>query len=220
MFEKGNPMRGITIATLAMLGATMAPVPAIASGDTAPPSTPGNFRVTELSHTWLRLAWNASTDNSGSVRYEVKLDASDQWTASTIETVHGFGGLEAGTSHTASVRAFDNAGNASQPVSVNFTTLPRTSPPPAAPSNLRAVVSGGVLRSIAWNAVSGATSYALYSGQNVVTWTSGTSVNASSLVQECLVDPGSTHTLTVQAWAPGNYPGAHSAPLTVTFPSS
>jgi hypothetical protein len=37
--------------------------------DRTPPTTPANFRVTEVSPTSVSIAWNASSDNSGSFVY-------------------------------------------------------------------------------------------------------------------------------------------------------
>ena len=47
---------------------------AAATRDRTPPTTPTNLRYTSLSQTSVTLAWNASTDNSGSVTYTVYKD--------------------------------------------------------------------------------------------------------------------------------------------------
>ena len=44
------------------------------TGDKTPPTAPTNLRVTSLSHKSVTLAWDASTDNSGSVTYSVNKD--------------------------------------------------------------------------------------------------------------------------------------------------
>ena len=43
--------------------------PAAAAPDRKAPTTPGNFRVTGVTPYFAHLAWNPSTDNSGTVRY-------------------------------------------------------------------------------------------------------------------------------------------------------
>jgi chitinase len=42
--------------------------------DRTPPTTPTNLRVTSLSHKSITLAWDPSTDNSGSFSYSVNKD--------------------------------------------------------------------------------------------------------------------------------------------------
>lgn len=205
---------------LALPLVVLAPAPAQAAGDTTPPTTPANLRVDALSYTWVTLAWNASTDNSGAPMYEARIDSIPLSSVRTFETRQGFGGLDAGVRYTASVWAVDLAGNRSAAVSVTFTTLPRTQPPPAAPANLRPVFVNGVLHSIAWDATPYSTpvSYQLFSGANSVFATWGTSVTTFELLNYACLDPGSTHTFTVQAIAEHNYLSEHSAPLTVTLP--
>ena len=66
-------MKVVTCATLlafALLApaATAAPRP---PRDTTPPSTPTNLRVVAATDDSLTLAWNASTDNSGSIHHYV-----------------------------------------------------------------------------------------------------------------------------------------------------
>jgi hypothetical protein len=183
------------------------------------PAAPTNLRVVEVSFTWVKLAWNAPT--GGARTYDARIQPG-LWHAHTIETGQSFGGLEAGTAYTASVRTVNAAGGLSEPVSIGFSTLRRTQPAPEAPANLRPVVAGGVVTGIAWDAVSYTAPlfYALHSGPNVLLWTSSTSVTSFQLIHlECAVEPGSTHTLTVQAWTGDNYASPHSTSITVSFGS-
>jgi hypothetical protein len=206
----------IGVVALTPAAATAAPT------DHTAPTVPTNLHVQTISFTWLNLAWNPSTDNSGTVMYDVKIDTPDNLRQErAFTTSQSFGGLEAGTTYTAELRAVDLAGNHSAPVTIQFTTLARTTPPPTTPTNLRGVYVNGTLTSIAWDrSDSTARSYLLYSGTGVIHSDSATSVSIRDLVYvDCAVNPGGTYTLTVQAWAADNYPSGLSAPLIVTIPS-
>ncbi len=218
--------RRLLVGALAMAAAlpiVLTASPASAGVDVTPPTAPTNVRVSTLSFTSLTLAWNASTDNRGAPTYIVKIDVPPGlWQSQTIALTESFGGLRAGQAYQASVTAVDAAGNRSAAVPIQFTTLAWTQPAPAAPANLRAVLVGGRLHSIAWDAPArtGGFTYALYSGPNLLVWSGTTDFTIDRLVNhECAVDPGSTHSLTVQAWDRENQPGALSAALTVTIPS-
>lgn len=216
-----NRRQGLASLVLMLLPfmAMLAPGPALAVGDTSPPTTPTNLRIAALSYTWVTVAWNASTDNVGPPMYEARIDSIPLSNVRTFHTSQGFGGLQAGT-YTASVWAVDLAGNRSATVSINLTTLPRTEPPPAAPTNLRPVYVNGALHGIAWNPTEYSTpvSYQLYSGPNSVFAAWDTNVTTFELLNYARLDPASTHTFTVQAIAEHNYLSEHSAPLTVTLP--
>jgi hypothetical protein len=106
--------------------------PVSTTGDTTPPATPANFRLTEVTATGPALAWDAATDNVGVAGYDVYLF--DGWYTSTLL------GTTAGTSITVPfgssstgmryyyARARDAAGN----VSIATTTVqaPTTTTPP------------------------------------------------------------------------------------------
>ncbi len=203
------------------LVAALMPTPASAAQDTTAPTAPTNLRIETVSFTWVRLAWDPSTDNAGAPMYEGRINAAGFPTGSrTFDTSLAFGGLEAGRTYQASVFAVDQAGNQSPAVPIQFTTLARTGPPPTTPANLRGVYVDGELSSVAWDASShsSAVSYQLYSGPDSVFATSGTSVSAFQLLHHVCLDPGSTHTFTVQAIGADNYLSGHSEPVTVTLP--
>ncbi len=188
--------------------------------DHTPPTTPANLHVQSLTFTAVTLAWDASTDNSGTVMYDVTLNPGNL-SDRAFDPTQSFGGLTAGTSYTASVQAVDLAGNTSAAVSVQFTTPARTLPPPTTPTNLRGVFTDGVLQGIAWDPSQHATpvSYILRSGDTVFHTGAATSVSVFTLeFVDCAVNPGGTYTLTVQAISADLDLSARSAPLTVTIP--
>jgi chitin-binding protein len=204
--------------------ALLTPSAALAATDHKPPTTPTNLHVETVSFTWATIAWDASTDNSGWVTYEATIDLpTGPYTQRDLNTSQGFGGLEAGHTYTVSVKAVDFAGNASASVSVQFTTLPRTGPPPTTPTNLRGEYVDGVLTAIAWDpsVFAGGVSYVLYARNSPLTATSQTRVTIHDLVYyDESVNPGGTYTMTVQAWGQDNYLSGFSEPLTVTIPQN
>jgi hypothetical protein len=205
---------------MAVLGTVL--VPGVAAADTLAPSAPANLRIQNLSFTSVTLAWSPSTDDSGWVMYEVQASAQSRsllrfGSTGPSKTI---GGLTPGLTYTASVVAVDGSRNTSAPVSILFTT-PVDSTPPTTPSFLRAVTANGVVDSISWGASSdsSAVQYVLRSSGNRIFGTSKTSVTVSELLDLCVVAPGSTHTLTVEALDVHNNVSGRSGPVTVTFPS-
>lgn len=212
---------GLALAACAVL-VTPAAATAAARPDRVAPTTPTNLRLESVGHTWVSLAWNPSTDNSGTVFYDVTLQsAGGSLQERAFGPTQGFGALTPGATYTGSVRAADLAGNTSATVSIQVSTPARTLPPPTTPTNLRPVFVGGVLDRIAWDASTHGTSvsYLLLSGDTVISSVSTTSVSIFQLIHiDCAVEPGGTYTLTVQALSADNDFSARSAPLTVTIP--
>jgi hypothetical protein len=130
-------------------------------------------------------------------------------------------GLTPGLTYTISVVAVDGSRNKSAPASLRFTT-PVDSTPPTTPTALRAVTDDGILDSIRWNASADGSPvrYILRSNGNRLFGTQATSVTAFELLYlDCVVQPGSTHTLTVEALDANDNVSSRSRPVTVTFPN-
>jgi len=85
------------------------------SGDTQPPSVPGNLRVTGQTDTTVALAWNAATDNTGVTGYRVNRISGSTSTpvGTTAGTSFTVTGLTASTTYAFSVTAQDAANNSS-----------------------------------------------------------------------------------------------------------
>ncbi|MEV0794350.1 PQQ-dependent sugar dehydrogenase [Kribbella sp. NPDC050459] len=82
------------------------------SGDAQPPTAPGNLRSTGVTASSVSLAWDASTDNSGSIAgYDVYQGTAK--VASTGSLTATVTGLAANTEYTFTVKARDPDGNAS-----------------------------------------------------------------------------------------------------------
>ncbi|MFK4086449.1 PQQ-dependent sugar dehydrogenase [Kribbella sp. NPDC020789] len=82
------------------------------SGDTQPPTAPGSLRSTNVTANSVSLAWNASTDNSGSIAgYDVYQGTTKVATTGSLTTT--VTGLTPSTDYTFTVKARDPDGNAS-----------------------------------------------------------------------------------------------------------
>ena len=91
------------------------------SGDTQPPTAPGNFRTTSVTANSVSLTWNASSDNSGSIAgYDVyQGSAKVSTTNSLTATVTSLAPDTAYTAYTFTVKARDpDASAASNAVTV------------------------------------------------------------------------------------------------------
>jgi len=111
--------------------------PVATTGDTTPPATPANFRLTGVTATGPALAWDPATDDVGVAGYDVYLF--DGWYTSTLlgSTTGTAITVPFGTSSTGMryyyARARDAAGNvsiATTTVQAPTTTTPPPPPPP------------------------------------------------------------------------------------------
>jgi chitodextrinase len=140
----------ICVATAAALGGL---VPAASgAGDTQPPTTPTNLRVTETTPNSVSLAWDPSTDDSGSVFYRI---IQDDFTYPVIDWVSGTSfvvyPLTPATTFRFRVSARDRSGNVSGlSNTVTATTGPEDTTPPSTPQNLRVTGTSGDSVSLAW----------------------------------------------------------------------
>jgi chitinase len=123
-----------------------------AAGDTQAPTAPTNLRATAATSSSVSLAWNASTDNVGVVRYDVLQNGTKVGGgAATSFTATGFA---PNTSFSFTVRAADAAGNLS---ALSNQITARTQPAadtqaPAAPANLRVTIVTSTSVALAWDA--------------------------------------------------------------------
>ena len=200
---------------LLVLAFTASPV--LAANDRKPPTTPTNLRVTGMTPYTVSLAWNPSTDNSGSVTYTICCAnvSSETFPGPASSRVYR-AGLEAGRSFTLFIVARDAAGNYSKQSNTVTFTLPRDTTPPTKP-----VVSvtdvGATHISLAWSSVE--------DGPNV--WFN-VSMNGSSVVQGSRntsgnfgpLQPQTTYTFTVQASDFAGNVSPVSDPVTVTTEAS
>jgi chitinase len=144
-------LRAATICVAVALGGLT--TTAWGSGDTRPPTTPTNLRVTAVSPNIVSLAWNPSTDDSGSVFYRIIQDdfyTVIDWHSGTTASLYP---LDPGRTFTFRVSARDHSGNASGlSNAVTVTTEPEDTTAPTTPGNLRVTGSTSTSVSLAWDA--------------------------------------------------------------------
>ncbi len=169
------------------------------TGDKTPPTTPTNLRVTSLSQTSVTLAWDASTDNSGSFTYSVNKDGQG-FTVPQGQTSYTIDWLSAGRTYTFYVTAVDSSLNTSGKSNIlPVTTPPDTEAPPA--PTLSGVVKGPSQVRLEWNRVEDDTStfvtYRIFANGAQITqhlnWYGETTVVLRHLT------PSTTYAFTVKA---------------------
>jgi fibronectin type 3 domain-containing protein len=150
--------------------------------DTTPPTAPATLSATPVSTTQINLTWNAATDNVGVTGYRVeRCQGASCSTFAQIATPSATNfsdtGLTASTNYSYQVRAVDAAGNPGPYSNVaSATTLP---PAPVAPTGVSAT-PGNAQAILSWPAVTGATSYNVYSSATSPVTTGGTKTTVST----------------------------------------
>jgi chitodextrinase len=136
----------ILVVLVSLFGAT----PVLAARDRTPPTRPTNLRVTALSSYNVSLAWNPSTDNSGTFSYKVVVSDGSTYTVPQTQTTFNKFVAPLGT-YSFYVYAVDAAGNRSQRSNtVNPTPPPDTIAPTAPVLSLTGV--GPTEISLEWTA--------------------------------------------------------------------
>jgi hypothetical protein len=205
---------GGIIVTLA-LGASLA---SAAPPDRIPPTTPTNLRVTGTSDYSVSLAWNASTDNSGSWYYKLVSSAGVTVNVDRTRTSHSFTtGHAAGSTYLFYVYAVDGRGNRSPNSNTVTATLLPNGTLPSAPV-VSATDVGPTHISLGWTVPFDA-------GPPVRYWVywNGQLVSIGQQTTTFTVyytEPQSTHSFTVQARDGRARFSPHSAVLSVTTPPS
>jgi len=186
--------------------------------DTTPPSVPTGLAATAASAAQINLSWNSSTDNSGVVAgYKVYRNGTQVGT--TANTSYQDGGLNASTSYSYTVAAYDPIGNTSaQSTSASATTMADTTPP-TVPSGLVATAISSSQINLSWNASTdpgGAVAgYKVYRNGTQVGTTAGTTYQENSL------NASTTYSYTVAAYdGVGNTSAQSSSASATTQPSS
>lgn len=106
--------------------------PALAAGDRTPPTKPTNLRVTSTTSYQVLLAWNPSTDNSGTFSYRVVVSNGATYTVPQTQTTFTLFVAPIGT-YSFYVYAVDGSGNKSQRSNTVSATPPPDTTAPSAP---------------------------------------------------------------------------------------
>jgi chitodextrinase len=111
-------------AVLVMLVSIFGTSPALAARDRTPPTKPTNLRVTSVTSYNVSLAWNPSTDNSGTFSYRIIVSDGATYTLPQTQTTFSYIVAPLGT-YSFYVYAVDGSGNKSQ----RSNTVSATPPP-------------------------------------------------------------------------------------------
>ena len=184
-------------------------------GDRKAPTTPGDLRVTGVSAYSVSLAWNPSTDNSGTVRYTICCaEANSQSFEGPASTVVYTAGIRPSRSFSLRIWAIDPSGNWSKPSNeVTFTTPADTTPP----TTPRVSVTGLGPTHVALHFSSvdeGPLWYNVFvNGAPIL------NLSPSDSVVIPLLEPETSYTFTVRARDFANNQSAASEPVTATTPA-
>ena len=206
------------IATIFALALSIFSVsPALAAGDRKPPTKPSNLRATLVTPHNISLAWDPSTDNSGSFSYRVWVSWGSTTSLPQNQTAYSVGVVPA-NSYSFYVYAVDGSGNVSQRSNTLTVTTPADTIAPTAPTVSLAGVNPTEV-SLQWTASTDDGLHIRYqvlvngSPSGVETW------NVFAAVVPGLT-PDTTYEITVQARdLYGQNVSAPSNTLTVTTPA-
>jgi chitodextrinase len=174
-------------------------VAAATQGDRTPPTTPTNLRVMSVSHKSVTLAWDPSTDKSGSFSYSVNMNGLS-FTVPQTQTTYTITSLSAGQTYSFYVTAVDKALNQSGRSNTVTVTTPRDTTPPTTPQ-LSGTLGGPSQVSLTWTRstddLAWFVGYRIFANGALVTehvnWYGETSVVLRHLT------PATSFTFTVQA---------------------
>ena len=142
--------------------------------DITAPSVPTGLTAAAVSSSQIDLTWNASTDSSGIVAYNIYRDGGTTLVGSTASTSYSDTGLSDSTTYSYAVRAFDlsgNISNASSSASATTQSVPDTTAP-SAPTGLTATAVSSTQINLSWSASTdnvAVTGYKIYRGGALVT---------------------------------------------------
>jgi chitodextrinase len=122
----------VAVAILIVLMSVFGASPALAAGDRQAPTKPTNLRVTSLTSYQVVLAWNASTDNSGSFSYKVVVGNGAIYTLPQTQTTFTAFVVPNGT-YSFYVYAIDGSGNKSSKSNTVSATPPADTTAPTPP---------------------------------------------------------------------------------------
>jgi chitodextrinase len=177
-----------------------------AAADRIRPTTPTNLRATAVTASSVALAWNPSTDNSGSLTYTVReVNSGQTRSVAQTPTTYTWTGLQAGRTYRFVVFARDAAGNQSS--NSNTLTVSTPLPPPTAPANVRVTSVSYTSIALAWDAVPGASHYHVQVGSHLYSTLAAPSYTLNGL------NPNSSYVVSVRMGGPSY--GPWSTPITV-----
>jgi chitodextrinase len=127
-FSRAAKVAAILVVLVSMFSTS----PALAARDRTPPTKPTNLRVTSLTAHNVTLAWNPSTDNSGTFTYQVWVSYGYTHTVPQTQTTFSLGVVPNST-YSFYVYAVDGSGNKSQRSNTVTVTVPPDTTAPTSP---------------------------------------------------------------------------------------
>jgi chitodextrinase len=205
---------------LILLALLLSPSPVLAAKDRSAPTTPTNLRVTATTTTTVTLAWNPSTDNSGSVRYRVQM-VSTSLAMETTQTSLTWTSLSTNRTYSFYVFAVDRSGNRSGNSNTVTVTTQADTTPPTTPELSGSVLSPSQVR-LTWTAATDDTQWWSLTYQVFVNGSPATHVNhdGERAVRIRHLAPATTYTFTVQARAVSGTTSLSNPVTLTTEPSS
>jgi len=122
---------------------------AAAAPDTAAPVMSGTIGITGVTTTGATLSFQTATDNVAVAGYEYSINGGTSYVNAGLSRSFAISALIAATTYPVRVRAYDDAGNRSTPLSASFTTLANEPPVEIAidaskiPASRKVVFPGG-----------------------------------------------------------------------------
>lgn len=206
---------------------------AAAKADRSAPTAPTNLMVTAVADTSINLKWTASSDNSGSFSYRVKITnlANSAYnslaTVSQSQTTYTAKFLSTNSPYTFVVYAVDASGNKSNDSNLASASTLADTTPPSIPV-LQAAVLGPSQVQLTWtvatdNVANHCCSYSINHNGSLLTqninWVSAPAKMLSAIIRH--LPPGSANSFSVNAtdWSGGNVATSNTVNV-VTAPSS
>lgn len=182
----------------------------VTTTDAEPPTPPTGLSTSNLTETSFTLSWTASTDNVGVTGYDVYRNG--VMVTTVAGTTANISGLAPSTAYSMTVRAKDEAGNASTASTILNVTTPDTHAP-TVPAGLSSANITQTSFTLNWTASTdnvGVTGYEIYrNGAFLETVTSNT-IGITGLTA------GSTYSMSVRAKDAANNLSASSTALNIT----
>ena len=226
----------VGIATLALTTSLFFSGPissAAGKGDKSAPTAPTNLVVTSITETSVNLSWGASTDNSGSLSYKVRIKNlqnsayNSLATVSQTATTYTARFLASNSPYTFSVYAVDGSGNQSPDSNVASASTLKDTTPPTGPV-LQATVLGPSQVQLTWtkstdNVSLNCCNYSINVNGSPFTqsinWAAAPPDKLSAIIRH--LRPGTAYNFSVNAsdWSGGNLSTSNTVNA-VTPPSS
>src|SRR5215208_4872533 len=203
------------LVVLIMLALLVSPSSVLAAKDRSAPTQPTNLNATATTATSVTLAWNPSTDNSGSVSYRVHL-VSPSAEKVANQTSYTWNSLSSNTAYSFYVYAVDKAGNRSANSNTLTVTTQAPNTAPTTPTNLHTTAVAHTTATLAWNPSTDNSGSVTYRIQMSSIYSSSAMETSQASLTWTSLSPNTTYSFYVYAFDQSGNRSANSNTLTVT----